>query len=37
MNNNRSKEKYEINYSSAFLAGFLLVGGLLVGGLLGAV
>ncbi len=37
MNNSNNEEKYEVNYSGAFLAGFLFVAGLLLGGLIGAV
>jgi gas vesicle protein len=36
MNNSSNEEKYEVNYSGAFLAGFLFVAGLLLGGLFGA-
>lgn len=36
MNNSSNEEKYEVNYSGAFLAGFLFVAGLLLGGLIGA-
>jgi len=36
MNNNNNEEKNEVNYSSAFLAGFLFVAGLLLGGLIGS-
>jgi hypothetical protein len=35
--NNSSKEEYEVNYSSAVLAGFLFVAGMLLGGLIGGV
>ena len=36
MNDSSNEEKYEVNYSGAFLAGFLFVAGLLLGGLIGA-
>ncbi len=36
MNNGSNEEKYEVNYSGAFLAGFLFVAGLLLGGLIGS-